>query len=537
MERDRSLYRRACRDCVRITWPAILSLVLVSVLNICVYSNLSVEIGEFCTAVLETDGQSIWRKGIVIVLAILCYAVIVPAVNLLQDYLSLRFLSAHDSYIYGLFMDKQYDEAKVLNEGEVRHRMENDVIIFRRSLIGLAANSIAFPLMFVFVLYQMAEISLAYGIGVCILSFLKLIIPSITGRALAAYEVRDAEYGARAASILMEMVKNPCAVKLLSLKESLTEYSDKLFQNHFHKHLKKKIRCQAIAGELTSLLEIWITLMAVLLGLFFVSRDEVAVGAIASMVMLVSVMHSVMEKLEEAIRNGSKVRSFGERILYFYVGREEGQGEEIGSFQCLEARHLSFGYPVGEGKEEEVFRDLNFCINKGDKVAVLGENGSGKTTLIELISLFHYGYGGHLLVNGHEITQLNPDKWRKHLSVAFQTPLLFEGSVKENIALGNGDRLEEKAEYAMGAAGIRQLSPRQISGLQEKLSGGEQQRISIARAAAKEAEILILDEPTNHLDQESLTWLKRMIHTAEQTVIVITHDVRMLEGMEQVIRI
>ena len=82
--------------------------------------------------------------------------------------------------------------------------------------------------------------------------------------------------------------------------------------------------------------------MAVLLGLFFVSRDEVAVGAIASMVMLVSVMHSVMEKLEEAIRNGSKVRSFGERILYFYVGREEGQGEEISSFQCLEARHLSF---------------------------------------------------------------------------------------------------------------------------------------------------------------------------------------------------
>ena len=247
-------------------------------------------------------------------------------------------------------------------------------------------------------------------------------------------------------------------------------------------------------------------------------------------------MHSVMEKLEEAIRNGSKVRSFGERILYFYAGREEEQGGEIWNFQCLEARHLSFGYPVEEGKEKEVFRDLNFCINKGDK-AVLGENGSGKTTLIELISLFHYGYGGHLLVNGHEITELNPDKWRKHLSVAFQMPLLFEGSVKENIVLGNGDRREEKAERAMAAAGIQQLSARQISGLQEKLSGGEQQRISIARAAAKEAEVLILDEPTNHLDQESLTWLKRLIHATEQTVIVITHDVRMLEGMEQVIRI
>ena len=89
----------------------------------------------------------------------------------------------------------------------------------------------------------------------------------------------------------------------------------------------------------------------------------------------------------------------------------------------------------------------------------------------------------------------------------------------------------------MAAAGIQQLSARQISGLQEKLSGGEQQRISIARAAAKEAEVLILDEPTNHLDQESLTWLKRLIHATEQTVIVITHDVRMLEGMEQVIRI
>ena len=119
----------------------------------------------------------------------------------------------------------------------------------------------------------------------------------------------------------------------------------------------------------------------------------------------------------------------------------------------------------------------------------------------------------------------------------FPDTVAFEGTVRENIELGDRRGTGEKVEAAMAAAGIQHLAARQISGLQEKLSGGELQKISIARAMVKEADILILDEPTNHLDQEDLMWLKGMIRDAGRTVLVITHDTRLLEDMDQVVRI
>lgn len=180
---------------------------------------------------------------------------------------------------------------------------------------------------------------------------------------------------------------------------------------------------------------------------------------------------------------------------------------------------MTFSY---DGKND-ILKNCSEQIAMHEKNVICGENGTGKSTLLKLLLGLYPGYQGEILINGKELGSLNPAKWREKCAFVEQVPFLFEGTVRENVKLGQ-EVSEKKVDQVLERVGIVHLADRRVGGEKSELSGGECQKIAIARALLRNAEVLILDEPTNHLDIASREWVEAAIEEFEGVLLFVSHD-------------
>lgn len=197
-------------------------------------------------------------------------------------------------------------------------------------------------------------------------------------------------------------------------------------------------------------------------------------------------------------------------------------------------KDVHFAYP---GSTEEVLKGVNFTLKAGEKMAFVGQNGAGKTTLIKLFLRFYEPTSGEILLDGININRFNVDEYRKRFGVIFQDYFRYEFTMRENIAVGNIDEvhndlvIENAASRSLAdqvvkemADGLEQQLGRRFANGQE-LSGGQWQKVALARAYMKDAEVMVLDEPTSALDaQAEYEVFERFIGlTKGRTSIIISH--------------
>lgn len=213
-----------------------------------------------------------------------------------------------------------------------------------------------------------------------------------------------------------------------------------------------------------------------------------------------------------------------------------------GSIEEIEFEKVSFAYP--ESEQHRVLKDLQFKLQKGQTVALVGQSGSGKSSTIQLLARIYDPTRGEIRVNGIGLRNLNSHEWRNHLAVVSQDVFLFHDTIYNNILLGNPTASAadvEKATKQAHAWEFIQRLPQKMNTLVGdrgmKLSGGERQRISIARAFLKNAPILILDEATSNLDNESETLVQRSLEALMQqrTTLVIAHRLTTIEKADSIL--
>lgn len=206
----------------------------------------------------------------------------------------------------------------------------------------------------------------------------------------------------------------------------------------------------------------------------------------------------------------------------------------------IEFKNASFKYE----KSSEILKNVNLKINKGEIVALVGPSGAGKSTLVDLIPRFYDVQSGEILIDGTNIKNVKSGDLRKLMGIVTQETLLFNDSIRNNIAYGETEIPLEKIIEAAKAANAHNF----ISKLEEgydtvigdrgvKLSGGERQRISIARALLKNPPILILDEATSSLDTESEILVQQAIEKLMEgrTSIVIAHRLSTIKNADKIV--
>ena len=206
----------------------------------------------------------------------------------------------------------------------------------------------------------------------------------------------------------------------------------------------------------------------------------------------------------------------------------------------IEYKNVSFAYEAGKGVK---LRDINLSIAAGEMVAIVGKTGSGKSTLVNLLPRFYDPDTGEIRIDGHELREYRLSSLRDQIAVVSQDVVLFNDSIRANIAFGRDvseESIERAAEVALVMDFVRELPEGLNTTVGDRgvlLSGGQRQRISIARALLKDAPILILDEATSALDTESerliQAALEKLMHN--RTTLVIAHRLSTVENAHRIV--
>ncbi|MDQ3891679.1 MAG: ABC transporter ATP-binding protein/permease [Actinomycetota bacterium] len=204
---------------------------------------------------------------------------------------------------------------------------------------------------------------------------------------------------------------------------------------------------------------------------------------------------------------------------------------------------VSFRYP---GDEREILQDISFAAEPGQTVAILGTTGSGKSTLVNLIPRFYDVTSGSVKLDGHDVRDVTLASLRSQIGIVMQSPLLFSGSVRDNIAYGRPNATPEEVEAAARAARadefIQGLPEGYVTVIGERgigLSGGERQRIAIARALLIDPRLLILDDSTSAVDAETEAAIQesldRLMRDSYRTVFVIAQRASTVRDADQIL--
>lgn len=208
----------------------------------------------------------------------------------------------------------------------------------------------------------------------------------------------------------------------------------------------------------------------------------------------------------------------------------------------IEFRNVSFEYPTR--LKMNVLRNINFVIEEGKTVAIVGPSGSGKSTIVQLIQRFYDPSEGQILIDDENIKNYNLAWLRDHIGVVSQEPLLFNATIKENIMIGcptaNLEDIEKSCKEALADEFVNNLPLKYDSLVGEKgtqLSGGEKQRIALARALVKKPKLLLLDEATSSLDPKSEYVVQKAIEklSPDRTTLIIAHRLSTVKHADKII--
>ena len=219
----------------------------------------------------------------------------------------------------------------------------------------------------------------------------------------------------------------------------------------------------------------------------------------------------------------------------------EELGDSVIEFsESISLNNICFEYV----SDKPILMEVNLAIKKGSKVAFIGESGCGKSTLVDLIAGLLKPTSGHILVDGESVTYKNAKSWRSAIGYIPQNVYLFDGSIGQNISMGF-DYDEAKVNRALKVAKIFDFvvskgghtAPVGEGGIM--LSGGQMQRLAIARAFYNDPEVLVLDEATSALDDETEKQIMDEIYAIgeKKTIIIIAHRTSTLDRCDEIYKI
>lgn len=255
---------------------------------------------------------------------------------------------------------------------------------------------------------------------------------------------------------------------------------------------------------------------------------------------IVSQVSSLMSLIPTIAKGIESVNSIGEVLLEDDIEQNEGKEIIKDIYGEFDFKDVTFRY---NNIDRPVLHNLNLHVDKGETIALVGESGAGKSTILNLVIGFNQVNSGEVLIDGHNMKDIDLRSYRKHLAVVPQTSILFSGTIRDNITYGVNNVDEATLDEIVKAANLTDLINSLPDGLDTmvgehggKLSGGQRQRISIARALIRNPKVIVLDEATSALDSISEKLIQEALNnlTKDRTTFIVAHRLSTIKDADKI---
>ncbi len=430
--------------------------------------------------------------------------------------------------------------------GNLISRLTNDVNIVRSMVSHAVTGSLkelCSVMVLVVVIFQLDWEMALLAFGVLPFAFLPLVR---FGRRIRKLSTRGQEATAEMTAFLHETIAGAKIVKAFGMER----YEKERFYARSQRLYRFDMR-EAKIDELTSPLMEFIGGVGMAAAIFYggyrVLNGSLTPGTFTGVLTAILSLYRPVKrisKLNNAVQRGLAATDRIFDILERPPESRKGLALKDLSFkpEVIAFEDVSFRY--GDQNVEPVLDRVNFKARSGQVTAIVGMSGGGKTSLVNLIPRFYDVTAGCIRINGQDIREFSLSSLRRQIAIVTQEPILFNESIRDNIAYGNRSASQADIVTAAEAAFVSVFADRLPQGLDtpigelgSRLSGGERQRICIARALVKNAPILILDEATSALDSESETLVQRALDNLMQgrTTFVIAHRLSTIVHADQII--
>jgi len=288
------------------------------------------------------------------------------------------------------------------------------------------------------------------------------------------------------------------------------------------------------------------TISVIVIGVYLITDKQLTMGALVACTLLTGRVLAPLSQVAGLITRYHHARAALDginRMMSLPVEREPGKSfVRRPDFKgAVELKDVSFNYP---NQPVAALQNISFKVEAGERIGIIGRIGSGKTTLEKLILGLYKPISGSVWVDGVDLQQIDPADLRKNIAYVSQDPMLFYGTLRDNIAFGAPYVDDRAMLQAAEIAGVTEFANRHPQGFDmpvgergEGLSGGQRQSIAIARALLLDPALLVLDEPSNSLDNRSEENLKAKLaqHLEGKTLILVTHRASMLTLVNRLI--
>lgn len=498
-----------------------------------------------------TTGLALWAPLVGALIAVLARAALEHALNCVAN----RNAAAIQALLRARLYDRLIDLGPAWVSGErtgsvamtVVDGVEQLQVFFGRYLPQLCISICAPVAIFVFMAWWDVPVALVL---LCA-ALLTLALPLIAHRShRAASRQRQASFKAFGAEFL-DAVQGLPTLKAFgqsrSWGERLAQRARALSDNTF----------QVLGREVSArfFTDIGITLgaaCALTLGVWRVAHGQMSLAALLVILMAGTEIFRPLRDLRSALHNGMMGQSAAVGIREL-LDAQPPQAPQASAIQTLAAsglqgsqglalrfRHIGFTYP---GADRPVHTDIDFHVEAGQRIGIVGPSGSGKSSLIKLLLGLYQPQQGVIEVGGRDIQSLSPEALRQCISIVAQDSVLFHGSISENLRMARPDATDEQLRNATRAANahdfIMALPQGYDTVLNERggqLSGGQRQRIAIARALLRDSPILILDEALSSVDAHNEMEISQALERAShgRTTLILAHRLSSIADADQI---
>lgn len=484
-------------------------------------------------------------------LFICLFTVVVFLLKNIFRYLAVHFLAQMRTGIASTIRQQLYD--KILNlqvlyfskqrKGDVLTRLTNDVQEVEYGILHFLEVVFKEPITIIATLITMLLLSPQLTLFVLLILPLSGYIIGRIGKTLKQASARAQQLQGIINSMVDETITGIRIVKSFTAEKILSEKFHKINQQH-NKVGTSMIQKRDLSTPLSEFLGITVVVIVLYVGGKMIIHQTSALSAEAFIVFIV--IFSQLIQPAKAFSNAfyfiqkgiASLRRIEEILQQEETVRDAEHTSILKSFDKeIEFKNVSFAY-----EQTTVLKAISLKIQKGKKLAIVGVSGSGKSTMVQLLMRFFDVNSGKILIDGTPITDVAQHDLRKLITLVPQQTVLFNDTVANNISFGENDiaKVEQAAKLAYADEFILRMPQQYDTNIGDngiKLSGGEQQRLSIARALYKNASILILDEATSHLDSNS----ERLVQDALQnllknrTAIIIAHRLSTIQFVDEII--